>query len=380
MVHLKLTPDKVLISAEGQVKLCDLRLNRAKKLRWDSVRKKSMDGAAYLPPEQFTGEKGTEKCDLYALGVIFYEMLTGKLPHTADSFSALAKLKLKKPAPLVSQYTLDGPIWMEQIVQSLLQTNPEDRPFGVRSVIVALDDVRKADRERTGVAEKLISGFSPLTAGKDRSEARKVLGLKSKKHERVNGPFLKSTGFLLTSLLMLLLVMGLALGYGMRANSPRQLYARAVQQVDDENNFGAQKTLRQLLERPENEYTENAEILLVQLRAEKLMERAEHHPQWSKTKANTDPATLEFFRAFELERMERFSEAIHAYETLLSLVSYENLEERHLVNLAVQRMQDVEESRVEKIRKDIREGESQKESEASVVQPGLVNPSQAVET
>lgn len=356
MVHLKLTPDKVLITADGQVKVSDLRLNRSKKTRWDSVHKKSMDVAAYLPPEQFAGEKGTAKCDFYALGVILFEMLTGNLPHTADSFGALAKQKSIKPAPLVSHYTLDCPIWMENVVHSLLAIDPEERPFSARSIIVALDDVRKADREGTGVAEKMISGFSPLTAGKDRSEARQVLGLRNQKKKKKvgEGSLLQNTNFLVFSLVGLLMILSVSMAFLLWPLSSRDLYARAVKQASEENNFGAQKTLNELLEREQNEYTDDAEILLVKLRTDKLLERAENHPAWSKTKTNSDGPTLEFFRAFEFERVERFLEAISAYDNLLANVSHDKLDERHLVNAALERKQKVEELRKKMIRNEIR--------------------------
>jgi serine/threonine-protein kinase len=78
LVHSKLTPDKILIGPENQVKVTDLRLNRARRRRWDAIRKRELDIAAYMAPEQFT-EGATAKSDLYSLGVILFEMLTGKL-------------------------------------------------------------------------------------------------------------------------------------------------------------------------------------------------------------------------------------------------------------------------------------------------------------
>ena len=134
---LKLTPDKILITPDGQVKVTDLRLNRSKKKN-DGIRfeKKSMDIAAYLPPEQFAGEKGTAKSDFYSLGIILFEMLTGKIPYTADSFATLAKQKGIKRAPLISEFTLECPMWMEKVVASLLEIDPAKRPFSARAVIV----------------------------------------------------------------------------------------------------------------------------------------------------------------------------------------------------------------------------------------------------
>lgn len=357
MIHLKLTPDKILITPDGHVKITDLRLNRSKKKRWDSRRKKSMDIAAYLPPEQFSGEQGTAKSDFYALGVILFEMLTGKLPYTADSFATLAKQKSIKPAPLISQFTLECPMWMEKIVEALLAINPIERPFSARSIIVALDDVRKADREGIGVAEKMVSGFSPLTVGKDKSEAKKALGIKKKKKKEDDVPLLQSTKFLAVSFAAIIIVMFAALFFMMRPLSSEQLLAKAENDAAAGKNFSAQRSLLELLERGDSEYTEDAEILLVKLRTHKLIERAKKNPSW--VKKRTEGPIREFFRAFDYEQVERFDDAIRTYDNLLNTVSYEVLDERHFVTAAMERKQVVEELKKEKM---AREGTAQQQS------------------
>lgn len=355
LIHLKLTPDKIMITPEGQVKVTDLRLNRTKRKRWDSIRQKAMDKAAYMAPEQFAGEKGTAKCDFYALGVILFEMLTGKLPHTADSFAALAKLKASRPAPLVSQYTLECPMWMEKIVESLLAINPNERPFSARSIIVALDEVRRADKEGIGVAEKLVSGFSPLTVGKDKSEARKALGIRKKKRKEDEVPLFQSTRFLVSTFMILLLVMTVSLAIAMRPLSNESLYERAVALSEDGKLISAQKTLLEILERgPDgNDYYDDAEILLVELRTRRLIDRAQNHPHW--VKENTTGPDREFFRAFDYEQVERYDDARKAYEQLLHNVAHDDIDQRHIVNAIEERLSIVKEKQRELIQKNIRE-------------------------
>ncbi|MDB4413377.1 serine/threonine protein kinase [Pirellulaceae bacterium] len=330
MVHLKLTPDKILITPDGQVKVTDLRLNRSKKKRWDSVRKKSMDIAAYLPPEQFAGEKGTAKSDFYSLGIILFEMLTGKIPYTADSFATLAKQKGIKRAPLISEFTLECPMWMEKVVASLLEIDPAKRPFSARAVIVALDDVRRADRDGTGFAEKMVSGFSPLTAGKDKTEAKKALGLKSKKRPKDDVPIFQSTTFLVSSLAIIVVIMA-SLIFFLRPESPEQLFQRAEQEYKDGNLNRARVTLRDLIKRGDTEFLADAEDMYVGIRAESLVQRAMNRP----TIAFDLPGpTMKFYRAFEHELNKRYDEAIESYDEVLTTVSYDNLEERHIFNVA----------------------------------------------
>lgn len=351
LIHLKLTPDKILITPDGQVKVTDLRLNRSKKKRWDAVKKKSMDTAAYLPPEQFNGEQGTAKCDFYSLGVILFEMLTGKLPHTADSFATLAKLKSAKPAPLISQYTLECPMWMEKIVSSLLSIDPAQRPYSARSIIVALDEVRRADREGTGVAEKLLSGFSPLTAGKDKTEAQKALGVKKKKPKEDDIPLVQKTGFLAGSLIgviALMLVLVIFINWPL---SNDQLMEKARRQAQSGEIYAAQQTLLEVLKREPNEFTEDAEFLLVDLRMQRLLERAEHPIAF---KYSTKGPATEFFKAYDYEQIERYDDALKTYENLLTNVSYDDLDQRHIVNAALARKTELEKKQKELAQERIR--------------------------
>ncbi len=93
LIHSKLTPDKLLITSDHKVMIADLRLNRSRRRRWDSRRHRELDIAAYMAPEQFT-EGATAKSDFYSLGVILFEMLTGKLPYEPDTMGRMTKMKM----------------------------------------------------------------------------------------------------------------------------------------------------------------------------------------------------------------------------------------------------------------------------------------------
>ncbi len=175
IVHGKLTPDKILIDEHNQVHVADVRLNRAKRRGWDAVERRELDSAAYMAPEQFE-EGACEKADLYALGAILYEMLTGRIHLVPETMARLHHQKLNAPPPSVAAIELDCPIWLDRLVASLVHPDPRKRPHSAQGVVYALDEIRKVDQNLTPVVRQMTSGFNPLTAGADKTEARRLLG------------------------------------------------------------------------------------------------------------------------------------------------------------------------------------------------------------
>ena len=113
LIHSKLTPEKILVTEDHRIKISDLRLNRSKRRRWDSTRRRELDIAAYMAPEQFT-EGATQKSDFYSLGVILFEMLTGKLPYAPDTMGRMTKQKMNAPVPSVAANMMNCPIWLDK--------------------------------------------------------------------------------------------------------------------------------------------------------------------------------------------------------------------------------------------------------------------------
>ena len=176
IVHSKLTPDKIIITPDHQVKVSDLRLNRARKRRWDATRKRDLEIAAYMAPEQFD-EGGTQKSDFYSLGVILFELLTGKLPYEPDTMGRMAKAKKEVQAPSVAEQVMNCPIWLDKIVTQMVQADPRQRPHSARAITFAFEEIKKMDSTRKSAASQMVGSFNPLNAGGDKTAARKALGL-----------------------------------------------------------------------------------------------------------------------------------------------------------------------------------------------------------
>ncbi len=83
---------------------------------------------------------------------------------------------MSSPPPSVSSIELDCPIWLDRLVAALLDALPRNRPHTARAVVYALEEISKVDRNLTSVVDQMTSGFNPLTAGADKTEARRLLG------------------------------------------------------------------------------------------------------------------------------------------------------------------------------------------------------------
>ncbi|WP_075086513.1 serine/threonine protein kinase [Mariniblastus fucicola] len=205
IIHSKLTPDKIIITPDHKVKISDLRLNRAKKRRWDATRKRDLEIAAYMAPEQFD-EGATQKSDFYSLGVILYELLTGKLPYEPDTMGRMAKVKKEATAPSVAEEVMNCPIWLDRIVTQMVQPDPRQRPHSARAITFAFEEIKKIDATQKSAASQVAGNFNPLTAGVDKTAARRALGKKPTREKYDGTPFYQKTPFMIAALVGLLAV------------------------------------------------------------------------------------------------------------------------------------------------------------------------------
>ncbi len=134
VVHRDIKPENILLTARGEIKVADFGIARAASSQ-TLIHTKSIVGSAhYISPEQARGGFIDEKSDLYALGAIMYEMLTGKPPFDGPSPIAVALRHIHDdPAP-VRKLRPDVPRPVEAIVMRLLAKPPEERPSSAQTL------------------------------------------------------------------------------------------------------------------------------------------------------------------------------------------------------------------------------------------------------
>ena len=143
VIHRDLKPGNVLVSADGRPMILDFGISHfGSGSRDDLTLPNEVIGTpAYLAPEQVNGDPVTPRTDLYALGVMLYEALSGQLPHAADNVWRLLRGRLTEPVPPLDRVAPDVPPGVARVVDQLLRTNPGERPRSAAAVLSLLQGV-----------------------------------------------------------------------------------------------------------------------------------------------------------------------------------------------------------------------------------------------
>ena len=173
VIHRDLKPHNVIIDENDQAKVTDFGIARAGAS--DMTETGSIMGTAqYLSPEQAQGHAVSETSDLYSVGIVLYEMLTGRVPFDADSAVTIALKHVSEGPPQPRRINPSIPDSLEQAVLWSLNKNPSDRPVDADQFIAVLEQVREgiasgppgevtANMAAVGVAGIAAGGAGPAT-------------------------------------------------------------------------------------------------------------------------------------------------------------------------------------------------------------------------
>ena len=151
IIHRDIKPQNVLILEDGKVKITDfgiaMALNSNELTQTNSV----MGSVHYLPPEQANGSGASIKSDIYSLGILMYELLTGKLPFKGENAVEIAIKQMRDPIPSVCDFNSEIPQSIENIILKAAAKNPKNRYENVMEMHEDLEtalDKSRADEKK----------------------------------------------------------------------------------------------------------------------------------------------------------------------------------------------------------------------------------------
>lgn len=141
IIHRDIKPQNVLILEDGRVKITDFGIATALNSNELTQTNSVMGSVHYLPPEQANGSGATIKSDIYSLGILMFELLTGKIPFKGDNAVEIAIKHMKEPIPSVRKINPDIPQSIENVILKACAKNTKNRYDNVKEMY---DDIKNA--------------------------------------------------------------------------------------------------------------------------------------------------------------------------------------------------------------------------------------------
>lgn len=171
ITHRDIKPQNIMISTEGKVKVTDFGIARAASS--NTISSDVMGSVHYSSPEQARNGFVDGRSDIYSLGIVMYEMVTGRVPFDGDTTVAVAIQHLQEEMVEPSRYAEDLPVSMEKIILKCTQKNPDRR---YQTIGELLSDLRKSlaspDEDFVVIAPAVDNGKTKVISGAELKQIR----------------------------------------------------------------------------------------------------------------------------------------------------------------------------------------------------------------
>lgn len=164
IIHRDIKPQNILVLDDGRVKITDFGIAQALK-RGELTETNSVMGSVhYLPPEQANGTGTTIKSDIYSLGIVMFELLTGKVPFKGENAVEIAIKQMKEPMPSIHTYKEGIPQSIENIILKAAAKNPKNR---YDTVLEMQEDIKTALSKEREDEKKIVFRYPELDSEKE---------------------------------------------------------------------------------------------------------------------------------------------------------------------------------------------------------------------
>ena len=143
IVHQDIKPQNILLLQDGTIKVTDFGIARFSRVDSNTTSDKAIGSVHYISPEQARGEVTDDKADIYSVGVVMYEMLTGQLPFQSDSAVSVAIMQLQREPKSPREIIPTIPLGIEQITMRAMQKSPSSRYGSAAEMLMDLNEFKR---------------------------------------------------------------------------------------------------------------------------------------------------------------------------------------------------------------------------------------------
>jgi|GEM_PF-948215 len=184
IIHRDIKTDNIMVADDGEVKVMDFGLAKMVDASILTKEGEIMGTVAYMSPQQATGEPIDHRSDIFSLGVVFYELLTGQRPFSGDQEIAIVFSLLNEEPMGIRELNQEVPRELEQIVFKALQKEPQDRYDDIGQMIADLEKVRRImSGAAEGTLEELELVAAEAVAAEEREFRAQLVGREKKLEE-----------------------------------------------------------------------------------------------------------------------------------------------------------------------------------------------------
>jgi hypothetical protein len=340
IIHRDIKPANLLLTKEGKLKLSDFGIARDNSATALTATGRTVGTYHYMAPEQIKDGSVSHKADLYALGCVLYELLTGEPPFEGESAANIFYKHLEEKPPRAAAKALDCPVWLDTLIAQLLEKDPAKRPFDAGTVQHALEEVREKVGQQQSMAQHAVSGQPTALAATAEIETARELLKKKKKRKADKGPFYQKSWFLASCLAALALLVI----WSFMPLSEEQLFRRAEAKMKlddpDEWRVAYEQYLTPLQQRfPDGQYATQVQQFVDRFEMYKAEQRLK-----TATRLGTDIKAEAAVHYIEANKYEKFGDRVTALEHYRSLVRLfeKDADSRPYVNLAKREIAKIE--------------------------------------
>ncbi len=143
IVHRDIKPQNIMLLSNGNIKVTDFGIARFSYSDTKTMTDSAIGSVHYISPEQARGDTTDDRADIYSVGVVMYEMLTGQLPFQADSSVSVALMQLQNDPKRPRELNSSIPVGLEQITMHAMQKNAADRYQSAAEMLLDIEEFKR---------------------------------------------------------------------------------------------------------------------------------------------------------------------------------------------------------------------------------------------